>query len=144
MKGNCNYQPPATVPYGNTGGGQVNFMVARNDKMGDDGKMQENWDYQVAEVSDFKREKIIAAIIREKYSQHAVEAIINNHLAGTDKGEFAQLQAWRNMAKAVADGLRMETDLLPVLETEVPGRIDEIDDTLQAVTETLIEKGITP
>lgn len=144
MNGNCNYQPPATVPYSNTGGGQVNFMVSRNDKEDADGKIQENWDYQVAEVSDFKRETIITAIIREKYSQHAVEAIINNHLTGEDAGEFAQLQNWRNLAKAVADGLYMKTDLQETLSAEIIDRLTEIDETLQAVAETLIEKGITP
>jgi hypothetical protein len=144
MNGNCNYQPPATVPYSNTGGGQVNFLVSRNDKEDADGKIQENWDYQAAEVPDFKRETIIAAIIREKYSQHAVEAILNNHLAGTDAGEFAQLQNWRNLAKAVADGAYLKEDLAGILSEEVIDRLTEIDQTLAAVAETLIEKGITP
>lgn len=144
MNGNCNYQPPATVPYSNTGGGQVNFLVSRNDKVEPDGKIQENWDYQVAEVSDFKRETVIAAIIREKYSQHAVEAILNNHLAGTETEEFAQLQNWRNLAKAVADGKYMKTDLQEILSTEMSSRLIELEDTTSSIIQVLNDKGVAP
>ena len=144
MKANCNYEPPAINKYGNTGGGQVNFMVLRNDKAGENGETIENWDYEVAEVPDFKRETIISAIIREKYSQHAVEAIINNHLAGTDAGEFAQLQNWRNMAKAIADGIYKAEELAPVLNVKTEDTISELEETLTAVVQILNEKGITP
>ena len=138
MKGNSNNKPENFSLYGNTGRGQVNFNIEQNNNV------QESWDYDVVEVNDFKRETVIAAIIREKYSQHAVEAILNNHLAGTDTGEFAQLQAWRNVAKSVADGVVLKVDLLPILTITTQSRLEEIDETLQAVTETLIEKGITP
>jgi hypothetical protein len=144
MKGNCNYQPPAQTNYGNTGGGQVNFLLERNDKTDAIGAITESWDYEVAEVTDFKRNTVITAIIRERYSADAVEAIINNHLTGEDAGEFAKLQNWRNLAKAVADGKYLKTDLQETMSAEVIDRLTEIDETLQAVAETLIEKGITP
>jgi len=143
MKGNCNYEPPATTNYGNTGGGQVNFLVERNDKTAD-GVITESWDYEVAEVTDFKRETVIASIIRERYSQNAVEAIINNHLTGDDAGEFAQLQSWRSLAKAVADGKYMKTDLQEILSAEVFSRLIELEDTTSSIIQVLNDKGVAP
>lgn len=143
MKGNSNYQPPAQIPYGISGVGQVLFLVEQNNIVNADGSETESWDYEMAVTPKFERDSIITAIIRERYTQDQVEAIINNHLAGTDTGEFAQLQNWRNMAKAVADGAYLKEDLTQILSSEVIDRLTEIDQTLAAVAETLIEKGIT-
>lgn len=45
---------------------------------------------------------IIAGIIRSKYSQDDVEAILCNHAEGREEEEYTALIAWRKMARDVA------------------------------------------
>jgi hypothetical protein len=144
MKGNCNYQPPAFIPYGNTGAGQVLFLVERNDKTNDDGIVTESWDYEMAVAPSPDRDSIITAIIRERYPADAVEAIINNHLTGDDTGEFAQLQSWRSLAKAVAGGKYLKTDLQEILSAEVSSRLIELEDATSSIIQVLNDKGVAP
>ena len=51
---------------------------------------------------------MVAAFVREKYSQNAVEAIINNYLADPNNteyvAEFTALQNFRKECKAKAKG----------------------------------------
>ena len=54
----------------------------------------------------YEKHEIINDIIRIKYSQESMEAIINNHLleneSEDDKAEFDAMQEWRANAKAIA------------------------------------------
>lgn len=47
---------------------------------------------------------IVSTIVRSRYSEDSVEAIVNNYLAAPDghTTEFRQLQAWRQKAKEAA------------------------------------------
>ncbi len=47
---------------------------------------------------------LVAAIVRDRYSQDQVEAIVNNYLADPEgrRQEFDELQAWRAKAKEEA------------------------------------------
>jgi len=138
MIGSCT-QLPATniVRYGNTGRGQVLFLFERNDRIEEDGKTTENYDFRYVEVNDFKRETIIDAVIREKYSQSAAEAILANYLAGEDEGEYAEFQRWRKLAKAVSDGNWLKKDL----ENYFTG---EYGDMINNIVYALNEKGLIP
>ena len=53
------------------------------------------------------RAAIIAAIVRERYNQDAVEAIVNNYLANPESEEaikeMAEMQEWRANAKELAE-----------------------------------------
>ncbi len=138
MTGSCTQLPVSNiVRYGNTGRGQVMFLVDRNDRPTDDGQLIENYDFHYVEVSDFKRETIINTVIREKYSQADAEAILSNYLAGEDNGEYAEFQRWRKIAKAVADGSWLKADLEIHLTAEVGDMINDI-------VYTLNEKGLIP
>lgn len=46
--------------------------------------------------------KIIAGIVRSKYSQDDVEAILCNHTEGREDEEYTSFIAWRKMAHDVA------------------------------------------
>ena len=144
MKGNCNYQPPAIIKYGETGTGQVLWNIERTDKT-EDGKLIENWNFDYCEVNNFNRETIISGVIRSKYSQNEVEAITSNFLQGKDTQEFSDYQTFRQFAKYVADGKVLKTDIdtaMALVTTD--DRIAELEDTAAAVVEVLNEKGITP
>ena len=45
---------------------------------------------------------IISSIVRSKYSQDDVEAILCNHVEGRIEDEYDDLVAWRSMARNVA------------------------------------------
>lgn len=145
MTGNCSTKPERLIPYGKTGAGQVLFLAVRNDRVDQDGKLQESWDFEYVEVPDFGRSTIIDRIIRSRYPQDRVEAITQNHLSGEDQGEWAQLQTWRRLAKLVADGTYLKEDLEAALGPVIPvSRIDEVEQTQLAVIEVLNEKGLVP
>lgn len=145
MTGNCSTKPERLIPYGKTGSGQVLFLAVRNDRVDQDGKLQESWDFEYTEVPDFGRSTIIDRIIRSRYAQDRVEAITQNHLSGEDQGEWAQLQAWRRLAKLVADGTYLKEELESLLGSiVVTSRIDEVEQTQLAVIEVLNEKGLVP
>lgn len=59
--------------------------------------------------ANMNRAGLISAIIRAKYSQDAMEAIVNNYIGdGKNKEaltEFQQMQQWRNYAKTIADNV---------------------------------------
>lgn len=56
--------------------------------------------------SQMNRSAIISAVIRAKYNQNEMEAIINNYLEDpTDEGALAdihEMQTWRRLAKHIA------------------------------------------
>lgn len=110
MKGNCDYQPPGIIEYGKTGTGQVLFNIERNDKE-IDGEMHENWDFDYAEIPSFKRDDIIAAVIRSRYSQYQAESILSNFNKGEGIIEFMRFQNFRDLAKAVAEGHYLKREL---------------------------------
>lgn len=137
MTGNSDYQPEGIIRYGVTGLGQVLFLIERNDRTNEDGSTRESWDFNYAEVAGFDSETIINAVIREKYSQSQVEAIFANHLAGTDTGQYAAFQQWREMAKAVASGKYLKKELEGFL-------VAPAGDVLTDIVTVLNEKGLVP
>ena len=65
------------------------------------------WYYaENGETRDVKYARLVDAYVREKYSQSAVEAIINNYLSDPEnekyKAEFAALQIYREECKEKA------------------------------------------
>ena len=110
MKGNCDYQPPGTIEYSKTGTGQVLFNIERNDKEVE-GETHENWDFDFCEVPNFKRETIIAAVVRSRYTQDEAEAILANYAQRKDVREYLAFQEWRNLAKSVASGKHLKSEL---------------------------------
>lgn len=133
MKGNCNYQPQPVIEYGKTGTGQVLFNIERNDKEG-----EESWDYDYVEVANFKRETIVAAIVRSKYTQDQSEAILMNVLADEDTGEFAEYQSFRKLAENVADGEHLKEELTLATKDYNPGnRFEKIEVSTEEIKDSL-------
>lgn len=92
------------------------------------------------------RSDIIEAVIREKYSQSQMEAIINNYLSSDDvEDDFTVMQKYRKMAKLVADGLVSKEDIDKELDAIVSiDRIEEIEETTTSIVEVLNDKNIIP
>lgn len=76
--------------------------VARQSEDGDDATEEET--VHTAWHADVKPEygEIIAGIVRSKYSQDDVEALLCNHVAGIDDDKYDAFVAWRQMAHDVA------------------------------------------
>ena len=87
---------PYTHPFGC---GLINYLVEEVEKDG-----EKFYQYESAEYYSTKRDSIIEVIIRDRYSQEKVEAIIANYLIEEDTAAFEELQRWRKIAKIVADG----------------------------------------
>ena len=118
MKGNCDYKPAGLIKYGNTEAGQVLFNIERNDKDIDE-ELHENWDYDYCIVPDFRRESIISSVVRMRYSQNDVEAILANFAQRKDVLEYLKFQEWRNLAKSVAEGKHLKSELTEHYEKEL-------------------------
>lgn len=59
-------------------------------------------------VNNLIYDEIVSAIIRDKYSNDKMQAIINNHLMEPDEEhikEFQEMQEWRKFAKSYAKEL---------------------------------------
>lgn len=137
MKGNSNIQPERLTRFSEREW-QIKWNITRNDKTDEEGNIIESWDYEYANCKSPERSDIIEGIIRSRYSQSEVEAILSNYLGGEDDGEYSEFQKWRRVAKAVAD------------ETEIPenvvinDRIGDVEQTTLEIIESLNEKNILP
>jgi len=136
MKGNSDTQPERLQKLGNYW--QVRWNIVRNDRTDEDGNTFESWDYEYANCQSPYRKGLIEGIIRSKYSQDDVEAILSNYLVGEDDGEYAEFQKWRKVAKAVAD----ETDIPESII--INDRVGNIEQTTLEIIESLNEKNILP
>lgn len=139
MKANYDQMPSPIEPVGN-GSFLINYNIEEVTK---EDRTSFDCD-QVLIWNEPTREKIISAIVREKYSQDHVEAITANYLAGHDTQELAAFQVYREVAKKVASGIYLKTDIAIDLITPAIDRISELEVTTTAVIEVLTDKGITP
>ena len=87
---------PYTHPFGC---GLINYLVEEVEKDG-----EKIYQYESTEYDSTNRDRIIEVVIRDRYSQERVEAIISNYLIGEDTEKFEEFQRWRKIAKIVADG----------------------------------------
>ena len=81
----------------------INFNIKEDMMESPDGDPVEVYVYDYVRVDRLTRSNIIAAIVRDQFSQDKVEAIQNNYINGDDVIEFLRLQAWREYAKLIAD-----------------------------------------
>jgi hypothetical protein len=130
MKGNCNYQPNGIIEYGKTGTGQVLFNIERNDR-DVDGDIHENWDFDYAEIKSFRRDDIVSAVIRSRYTQDQAEAVLANFNHGHDVELFMRFQNFRDLAKAVADGRHLKNELQEFYDRKIIRITMPFSDTLQ-------------
>ena len=134
MNNQSKQQPERLTPYTEPiGCGHINYLVEQIEKDG------EQWyQYQSAQYASLDRGHVIEAIIRDKYTQSQVEAITQNHMSGDNHDEFIDLQRWRRIAKLVADGVFMKSDIEQQLASyDFASKIDN-------VITSLTDKGILP
>ena len=99
--------PDRFIPYTHPFGcGLINYLVEEVEKDGE--KM---FQYESTEYNSKQRDHLIEVIIRDRYSQSKVEAITQNYLINEDTGEFAEFQRWRKIAKIVADGGFLKSEI---------------------------------
>jgi hypothetical protein len=124
MKATATQKPEPFLRYGHTRAGQVTFNVQQTEQP-DPEDTNERWEYDYVEVPENQRNKIITAIIRSKYNQDSVEALMANFQKGEKMVAFMQFQNFRDLAKAVASGQHLATELeefynRKVYEIELP------------------------
>lgn len=141
MKGNSNSQPNPIQRIGDQY--QIRWNIVRNDRINPDNTVVESWDYEYANCKDNSYPSLVKGIVRSKYTADQTEAIFANYLDGKKVDEYIAFQHFRNIAKAVASGLSMKSDIdqLVINNTD---RISELETATTAVIEVLTEKGITP
>ena len=110
MKANATKQPEPFIRYGQLPAGQVTFNVLSTEQP-DPEDTNERWEYSFVEVDENRRDKIIKAVIRSKYNQDDVEALLANFQKGKKIVEFMQFQNFRDLAIAVADGKYLAAEL---------------------------------
>lgn len=89
--------------------GQIIFNV---EKYIDDIDGVERYKYDYAECDDItSRSRKIEAIIRSRYSQDEVEAIMANYLTDGENDEHNEFQKWRKVAKIVASGVYEKSEI---------------------------------
>lgn len=101
MKANSNVRPERLIMSGSNGF-QVTWNVVRNDRVDADENPIESYDYEYANCAGDAYDQIIEGIIRSRYSQPAVEAILANMAANRNVLEALRFQAFRRLAKQVA------------------------------------------
>ncbi len=110
MKATATNQPGPFIRYGQSQAGQVTFNVQKTEQP-DSEDTNDRWEYDFVEVGENRRDKIIQAVIRSKYKQDDVEALLANFQKGKKIVEFMQFQNFRDLAKAVADGKYLAAEL---------------------------------
>lgn len=93
---------------------RINFNVVEEHREAEDGSRNTVYVYNMVEIprklpvivpfSQDDYPMLVSSLVRERYSEDDVEAIINNYLADPEghKADFDELQAWRVKAKEVA------------------------------------------
>jgi len=135
-KGNSDKQPNVIERFGKIV--QVRWNITRNDRTDEDGITRESWDYNYANCNGDSYSEKVQGIIRSRYSQNDVEALLSNYLEGNDNGEYEQFQHFRKLAKAIAKNEDINS-LDPAND-----RLKDLEDTTEAVIETLNQKNIIP
>jgi hypothetical protein len=93
---------------------RINFNVVEEHREAEDGSRNTVYVYNMVEIrrklpvivpfSQDDYPMLVSSLVRERYSEDDVEAIMNNYLADPEghKADFDELQAWRVKAKEVA------------------------------------------
>ena len=93
---------------------RINFNVVEEHREAEDGSRNTVYVYNMVEIRrklpvivPFTQDDypmLVSSLVRERYSEDDVEAILNNYLADPEghKADFDELQAWRVKAKEVA------------------------------------------
>lgn len=141
MKENSNKQPETLLFH--SGGCQVRWNIERRDRATvEGGEVVEMWDFDCAECKGASYPELVEGIVRSRYPASAVEALTANYLDGKDTDEFAAFQQFRQLAKAVANGLHTKAELDSLQLNPVNDRIGELETATSTVIEVLNDKNI--
>jgi len=103
MKSNSNTVPETFIKSKrNT---HFNFNIVETTKEDMDGKPRISFDYDYVEIEGtITRDKLISAIIEDKYSKDAELALLHNKMVGRHLEEYDEYLAFRVEIKAIVDG----------------------------------------
>jgi len=81
-----------------------NFNIVETTKEEMDGESRISFDYDYVEIEgEVTRDKLISAIIRDRYSKDAELALLHNKIIGKDVPEYDEYQEFRAVVKTIAD-----------------------------------------
>ena len=102
MKANSNTEPKQFIKSRNIT--HFNFNIVETTKEDIDGESRISFDYDYVEIKgDVTRDKLISAVIRDKYSEDAELALLHNKMAGKGLAEYDGYQVFRADIKAIVD-----------------------------------------
>ena len=107
MKAQSHSIPPRFLPVGN-GKYHVNYNIVEDEMEQPEGDPVTVYLYDYVKVDKLTRDNVINAVIRDKYTQDQVEAIMNNFIDCNEVDEFLRMQNYREYAKAIADDATQE------------------------------------
>ena len=117
MKGNSKTQPVRVHQIGLQT--QVRWNIRRNDKASiEGGEVLENWDYEYANCSGSSYAEMVEGVIRSRYSESQVEAILANFSVKRKVLEHIRYQAFRNFAKQIASDEEITEQI--VIQVKMP------------------------
>ena len=102
MKANSNTIPKTFIKTKrNT---QFNFNIVETTKEEMGGESRISFDYDYVEIEgEVTRDKLISAIIRDKYSEDAELALLHNKMNDKDLDEYGEWQLFRADVKLIVD-----------------------------------------
>ena len=102
MKANSNTRPEQFIKSRDLT--HFNFNVVETTKEDMDGKSRISFDYDYIEIKGkVTRDKLISAVIKDKYSEDAELALLHNKMAGKDLLGYDKYQAFRVEVKKIVD-----------------------------------------
>jgi len=102
MKANANTRPKDIIKCKKVT--FVNYNIKEVTITDIDGKLRQTYNYDYVEIEgEITRNKLIAAIIRDKYSEDAELALLHNKMLSKDLMEYEDYQKFRTEVKVIVD-----------------------------------------
>lgn len=83
----------------------INFNIVESIVEDIDGNSTTVFNFDYVEIGDVTRDKLISAMIQDKYPTDAEIALLNNKIAGKDLTEYDEYQNFREAIKSTVDAI---------------------------------------
>ena len=104
MKANSNTRPEAFITSKEKT--LFNYNIVETTKEEIDGSERQSFDYDCVEIEGtVTRDKLIIALIQDRYSKNDEIALLNNKMIGKDLNEYDEYQAYRAEVKLIVDDI---------------------------------------
>uniref|UniRef100_A0A6M3JLM8 Uncharacterized protein n=1 Tax=viral metagenome TaxID=1070528 RepID=A0A6M3JLM8_9ZZZZ len=102
MKANANTRPKDIMASKRNTHFNFNIVESTIEDLGGEPRISFNYDYVEIE-GEITRDKLISAIIRDKYSEDAELALLHNRMVSKNLVEYEEYQAFRVEVKVIVD-----------------------------------------